>query len=260
MRRHSLRLGLALWIGGMVGVVALIDATWPMLQVLTPYPTPVAVAVALLQSGFLVAAAVWAGVVPGRRIGLGAPAIAALIDNEPSMPTWRAQLGPATAVGGFSALFIVLAQCVAPAPLLQGNSGGRLPLVVRMLYGGLTEEILLRWGLMALLAWAAWRILQRGQGSPKGIWFFLAATISAVIFGMAHVPAAVGMGAEATPPVVLYVTGVNFVPGLLMGLLFWRRGLEAACMAHMLAHVGMEIGFAFRAGALSCSMGPALSP
>lgn len=244
MKSRSLYLGLALWMAGMAGAVALTSATLPMLRVMAPFPAPTVVAVALLQSGLLIAAAVWVGTVLGQRIGLGAPAIAALLDQKPSAQAWRAQLGPAIAVGGFSAIFIVLAQFAAPDTLLQGGGGGRLPLLVRMLYGGLTEEILLRWGLMALIAWAAWRILQRGQGSPRGVWFALAAIISAAIFGIAHVPAAVGIGVAVTAPDMLYVTGVNFVPGLLLGLLLWRRGLEAACIAHMLAHLGMEIGFA----------------
>jgi membrane protease YdiL (CAAX protease family) len=112
-----------------------------------------------------------------------------------------------------------------------------------MLYGGLTEEILLRWGLMVLVAWTAWRVLQRGRGRPAGTWLVLAAIVSAAVFSIAHVPAAAGMGVVITAPVMLYVTAVNFIPGLLFGLLFWRRGLEAACIAHMVAHLGIEIAY-----------------
>ena len=38
-----------------------------------------------------------------------------------------------------------------------GEFGKFLPLPTRLLYGGITEELLLRWGLMTLLVWAAWQ-------------------------------------------------------------------------------------------------------
>lgn len=253
MRKQALRLGLVLWVAGMAGAAALTHALLPALRATSPLPAAAVAGAALLQSAVLLAAAVWVGVVLGARLGLRAPFIEAVLEGKDAGPVWRAQLGPAVAVGGGSALFIVLTQCAAPVPLLQGDSGARLPLVARMLYGGLTEEILLRWGLMVLLAWAAWRVLQSGRGSPAGIGFVLAAIVSAVIFGLGHVPAAAGLGVDITVPVVLYITAANFVPGLLFGLLFWRRGLEAACIAHMLAHVGMELGAVLGAGRLFCA-------
>ncbi len=244
MRHSPTLLGLTLWAAGMFGAVILTHATLPKLLTMSPLPAPLLVAAALLQSALTITLAVWMGVALGPQIGLGAPAISAMLGNKPSAPIWLAQLRPAIVVGGLSALFIASAQSVAPVPLQESASCERLPLLVRMLYGGLTEEVLMRWWLMTLLAWASWRILQRGQGRPKGIWFVVAATLSAVVFGLGHLPAIIGMGVEGTAPVVLYITSVNFIPGLLFGLLFWRHGLEAACLAHMFAHLGLEMGFA----------------
>lgn len=243
MRRNPMLLGLTLWAAGMWGVVTLIQATWPKLLGISPLPVPFLIVAAVLPSALLLTLAVWVGVVLGPRIGLCAPAISAMLANQPSASIWRAQLRQAAAAGGLSALFIAWAERAAPASLQDVASGDRLPLMARILYGGLTEEVLMRWGLMTLLAWASWRVLQRGQGRPQRICFVLAATLSAAIFGLAHMPAVTGMGVEVTSPVVLYVTCVNAIPGLLFGWLFWRHGLEAACLAHMFAHVGSEIGF-----------------
>ena len=245
MKRSPMLLGLTLWAAGMFGAVILTQATWPKLLTMSPLPAPLLVAAGLLQSAFMITLAVWVGVALGPRIGLGAPAISAMLVNKPSARIWLAQLRQAVAAGGLSSLFIASAQRAAPAPLQEVVSGNRMPLMVRMLYGGLTEEVLMRWGLMTLLAWASWRILQRGQERPKEIWFVVAAALSAAAFGLAHLPAVIGMGVETTAPVVLYITGVNFIPGLLFGLLFWRHGLEAACLAHMFSHLGLEMGFAF---------------
>lgn len=242
--RHPMLLGPILWIAGMVGVATLIHATLPELLAKSSLSGPIALTAALVQSGAVIAFAVGVGSVMGPRMGLRAPAIEAMLERKPSAPTWRTRLTPAIFVGSSCALFILSARHMAPAPLLEGVSSGRLPLEVKILYGGVTEEILMRWGLMTLLAWTGWRILQRGQGSPRRIWLILAATLSAVVFGMAHIPAVIGTGVEATAQVMGYVTVVNFVPGLLLGLLFWRHGLEAACLAHMFAHIGVECGFA----------------
>ena len=41
--------------------------------------------------------------------------------------------------------------------------------------------------------------------------------------------------------VVLFVTGVNAAFGFLSGFLYWRWGLEAAMIAHGMAHVVKEL-------------------
>jgi hypothetical protein len=42
---------------------------------------------------------------------------------------------------------------------------------------------------------------------------------------------------ELSSPVVTYVIGGNAVFGVVAGWLFWRFGLEAAILAHAIAHV-----------------------
>jgi hypothetical protein len=46
-----------------------------------------------------------------------------------------------------------------------------LPFPTRLLFGGITEELLLRWGVMTLLVWLWWRLLQKGKGkhTPSGL-------------------------------------------------------------------------------------------
>ena len=44
---------------------------------------------------------------------------------------------------------------------------------------------------------------------------------------------------EATFALTLYVIVANSVFGLIAGYLYWKRGLESAMLAHMLAHVVM---------------------
>ncbi len=115
--------------------------------------------------------------------------------------------------------------------------GNLLPLPTRLLYGGFTEELLLRWGVMTLLVWAAWRLLQRGQGQPRAIYLASAIVISSVVFGLGHLPIAFALSSEVTSTLVFYIIAGNGVFGLIAGYLYWKKGLEAAMLAHMMAHV-----------------------
>ena len=112
-----------------------------------------------------------------------------------------------------------------------------LPVVLRLLYGGITEEVLLRWGLMTLLVWAAWRLLQKREVQPRAICFISAIFISSIVFGLAHLPVASALAVDFTVPIVSYIVIANSVFGLIAGYLYWKNGLEAAIIAHVSAHV-----------------------
>ena len=112
-----------------------------------------------------------------------------------------------------------------------------LPLVARVLYGGITEEVLLRWGFMSVLVWLAWRFLQHRQGTVRGGFVGLAIVVSSVVFGVGHLPAAVVLLGGLDVSVAMYVVAANAVFGLLFGWLYWRFGLESAMVAHALTHV-----------------------
>jgi membrane protease YdiL (CAAX protease family) len=107
-----------------------------------------------------------------------------------------------------------------------------MPLSVRVLYGGITEEVLLRWGFMTVVAWLAWRFSRR---TPA--WMWVAIVVSAVVFAAGHLPAASFLVGPLTAPVVAYVLVANTVFGVVFGWLYWRYGLEAAMVAHVLTHV-----------------------
>jgi membrane protease YdiL (CAAX protease family) len=61
--------------------------------------------------------------------------------------------------------------------------------------------------------------------------------VSALAFGAGHLPAAAAAVGRLDPATVGYVLAFNGAFGLVAGFLFWRRGLEAAMIAHALAHV-----------------------
>jgi hypothetical protein len=135
-------------------------------------------------------------------------------------------------VGGM----LVFAQSIAPAELLAVGQTVEIPLVAKLLYGGVTEEVLLRWGLMSALIWLPWRLLQKNADLPRVSYVIGAILVDAVLFGVLHLPAAAAMGVHLTAPVLAYIIIGNSLPGILFGILFWRHGIEAAFIAHASGH------------------------
>ncbi|MCV2366999.1 CPBP family intramembrane glutamic endopeptidase [Roseateles oligotrophus] len=188
------------------------------------------------QSALLLALAVFIGCRCAPRVGLGAPLVGALLGGRDWRPVWRRQWLPGLVGGALGAGLLLGLPALAPASLLAQAGPPDMPGLARLLYGGITEELLLRWGLMSLIAWSLWRVLQRDRGEPHPGLFWSAIVLSALLFGLGHLPAAKAILGPLTPEVIAYLLLGNGVFGLLAGWLFWRRGLEAAMLAHILAH------------------------
>ncbi len=225
-----LRLGLLLWTAGMVGAGVLTVMVLPQLlgKVVLPAPMWVISLASLAQSAVLVALAVWSGVSLAPTVGLRAPVFEAAVTARPLAPALRPQLLPGLLAGTLGGAVLFVAGRFAPAALVEVQARFNPPLLARVLYGGITEELLLRWGLMTALVWLMWRFLQGRRGEPRMASVWLAVVVSALLFGAGHLPAAAALLGELTPDVAAFVVGGNTAFGVLFGYLFWRHGLEAA--------------------------------
>jgi membrane protease YdiL (CAAX protease family) len=90
---------------------------------------------------------------------------------------------------------------------------------------------------MTAFTWLAWRVLQRRRGEVKPGFVWLAIAASALLFGAGHLPAARVLLGAIDPDVLVFVLGVNAAFGVLFGWLYWKRGLEAAMIAHATTHL-----------------------
>jgi membrane protease YdiL (CAAX protease family) len=236
----KLRFGLVLWAAGMVGSAAMTAMVLPRLlgQMQVPLPAPlwVLTLAGLAQSALLLALAVWAGVRLTPSVGLGAPALEAVVAGRPIGPALRSQVFPGLIAGVLGGILLFAAFRYAPAAVADLQDRFAIPIVARVFYGGITEELLLRWGLMTALVWLAWRFLQQRRGPVRAGFVWLAIAVSALIFAAGHLPAASFLLGTMDVAVVAFVIGVNTAFGLLFGYLFWRYGLESAMIAHALAH------------------------
>lgn len=239
---------------GLIGVAAGMPVILPLLQQITASPPagvtlpplPVLVAAQVGQLAVLIGGAVAVGVALAPRVQLRSHLTDSRVSGTRPWAAIKADAPLASLAGAATGLVIValdrLFQPWMPAALqaAQAQPRGVGVTVAGILYGGITEELLLRWGLMTLLAWIAWRVVQRGQGVPRP-WLICAAIgVSAVLFGIGHLGAAAAL-VPLTPAVIIRTVLLNAGAGVVFGYLFWRRSLEAAMIAHAGAHVAMTL-------------------
>ena len=245
------RLFAILWIAGMAGVLSffLVDLSallenFPVTTGTTiPFSLLVLKLLSTFQTSILLSVAVLVGVALASRVGLSSPAAESAAGRGSISSALKPQIVPGL-TGGLAGGVAILSTWLLWEPFLSAEFVTRaerlnksLPFLTRLLYGGITEELLLRWGLMTLLVWLAWQLLQKGQGKPRVIVFVIAIIISSVVFGLLHLPMAYALGVDFTVAIVSYVVVANSVFGLIAGYLYWKKGFEAAIIAHVLAHV-----------------------
>jgi membrane protease YdiL (CAAX protease family) len=247
------RLFLILWIAGMAGVLSLLlvdilalIAAIPLPEGTSPpeLPPPALLRlVTIIQPALLTSLAVLIGVWLAPKVGLRAPVVEAIAKGEPILPRVKPQILPGVIAGlvtgvGIVSIWIIAKPFLPEEFLVRAQDFNKLiPHAVRILYGGFTEEILLRWGVMTFLVWLMTLVFQRDRSAPRGIFFVIAILIAAILFGLGHLPIASALGGGLTLPIVAYVVSANSLFGIVAGFLYWRRGLEAAMLAHIFAHV-----------------------
>lgn len=194
-------------------------------------------ALMLLQPIILSCVAIAVGLAVAHRVGLRSILVDRVRGPKTAGPT--SSFTTVALIGGLAAGVIIVGGDLLLAPwtdeALSGASVApdeRLPaLAFGALYGGITEEILLRWGLMSLVAWLLTRI-----GVRAGVAVALGLLVSALTFAVAHLPAL-----AATVPLDAPLVGrtilLNAGAGIVFGLAYARHSLEAAMVAHAVAHI-----------------------
>ena len=143
---------------------------------------------------------------------------------------------PSVAAGLVAGALIVLLEFGFFHPNLPAGLRERLGVqpgpwqgLLASVYGAIGEEILLRLGLMTLLAWAGAQLTRTRPPGAGVLW--AAGILAALLFGIAHLPVT-ALLVPLTPLVVARALVLNGVGGVLYGWLYWRRGLDAAMAAH----------------------------
>lgn len=227
---------LAIWLPSLVGIASFV----PVMRILfsaRKSAMPVSLTAALALAGLQAAIAVGIAAVLGVRLtpllGLRSVMADAYAEGRPVLQAlgFRTQVLPGIIFGSIAAGAAFIA-----SPSFMSYLRG-MPVYSRVLYGGIVEEVVFRWGLMSIVAWILWRVLQRGQGMPE-FWIMGAAIVIAnAVFAFAHVPMLTAAH-DANP---YRTASIIFVVALPWGWLFWRKGFEAAVIAHATFHAMVTV-------------------
>ena len=229
-----------LMIGALIGAVGVLPyalaLAWPSLPSGSP-PLALLLVLQVVQLLIVAAVAVAIGLWLGPKIGLGAPLIRDWLAGDTEAPArYRATVVPSIVAGVLASVAIVVLDGLVFSRLLaasvsQANATRTAPWqgFLASFYGGIDEELLLRFGLMTLLVFIGARLA--GQGRPTSAIVWTGNLLAAILFGLGHLPATAAI-LPLTPIVVVRAIVLNGLAGVVFGWIFWRRGILSAMTAH----------------------------
>ncbi|WP_028274644.1 CPBP family intramembrane glutamic endopeptidase [Atopococcus tabaci] len=149
---------------------------------------------------------------------------------------------PIALLGGAGVGLLILGFDWWMAPVLPDvftfriQAPGAWEFILELLYGGVAEELMLRFGFMTAMVYLFTRFGRAKSTLP----YALAIFISAFLFALGHYSATASV-TEMTNIVWFRMLFLNGIGGLLFGWLYYRYHLEAAIVAHMSTHVAMNL-------------------
>lgn len=229
-----------------------------------PMPLWLLVTVQIGTQALIFGAIAIVGLFLASRSGLGAPILTGLLHGEPVGDRVRGMLLPSIALGAAGGIIVIAADAVLFGPLLaeeMNRLGIDIPASQLMppawqgflasFYGGIVEEILLRLGLMTLIAWIFKWFWHTPPPNPRpaggAVW--AANIIAAVLFGLGHLPATFAIGLPPDALVISRAIILNGVIGVIAGWLYWKHGIESAMVAHFSADLVLHVLTPLIAGA-----------
>jgi membrane protease YdiL (CAAX protease family) len=234
--------------GGLLGVLAVLPYQLSLIEEQQiGIPLPLIVIQALFFNGIIVGAAVFVGLACKDRVGFSV--------FDPRYPIRSttgiiSNYGPPVALGGISAGVLVVLDALAFSPRIESAGLATLTVgtestpvwsgLLASLYGGITEEILLRLGFMTLAVWTIAKLGRVEGESVTGTSVWGAIVFTSIVFGLGHLPTT-AMTVDLTPMIVARALVLNGIPGLVFGYCYWQQDLTAAMAAHLSADLVLHV-------------------
>ncbi len=242
----KLKLGLTLFVLGLLGVFTMLTVTIPLdnlpnevVEKISPQTLKYLV---LINPAILLLIAVIIGTLLYDKVGFSVPTISSILKIEQPKIKFIEQIKYGIILGLISGILITLISIIFKSSLPQefidlGNKI-KITVIARFIYGGFTEELLVRFGFMTLVVWIVSKVTNNLVNSTYWIGIILAS----ILFGLGHFPVVFNTVPNPSITLLTYVLIGNSIAGLFFGWLYWKKGLEAAFIGHIFAHVAMIIG------------------
>jgi magnesium-transporting ATPase (P-type) len=244
MNKKRLLLGLILMFLGILGIGSMLTMDLPvpveLMEVLEANFTHLQIKLLILINPLiLLFVAIVIGTLLYQKVHLKVPFLEMIVGIHRD-PFNKSDIFKFGITGGLIAgvLITILSlvfKSITPAEFEELGQSMQPTLAARFLYGGFTEEILLRFGLMTLLVWIVSRIIKKISNTA----YWTGILLSAVLFAVAHFPVVFQSVENPSAIFIFYILLGNSVGGIVFGWLYWKKGLESAFIAHIFAHVVM---------------------
>ncbi|MBD3626983.1 CPBP family intramembrane glutamic endopeptidase [Cyclobacterium sp.] len=241
MKRKKFYLALFLFLLGMLGMLSILTMDIPLpeelVSILEEKFTPLQVKLlTLVNPTILLMVAVLVGTLLYQKVNLSVPIIEKVVGIKQESPN-LCEIAIYGLLGGVLTGMLLsilgLYRYISPTEFELLNSSLHLTLAARFLYGGLTEEIFMRFGLMTLMVWIGAKLFK----STRVYVYWTGIVLSAFIFAIGHFPVVFQVVEKPSLILIAYVLIGNSVGGLVFGWLYWKKGLESAFLAHIFTHV-----------------------
>lgn len=252
-KKWPMKLVLILTFLGAIGIIAIIPYEMTVLlqdDLPGALPVPIIVTINSITQLTLLFVLVLIGVRLSERTGLGAPIIKAYVYERRWLPISKTWMKRGITVSFLLSLLVILLDLFLFNPLIDIPNEQIIQTTVwwqgllAMFYGGITEELMIRLFGMTLIVWLYAKITKkRQQDIPKTV-FAMAIFLTALLFGIGHLPAAIGIYGELTGAIILRILLLNGIFGLWFGYLYYKKGLEYAIVSHMSADFFIHVLFA----------------
>lgn len=192
-----------------------------------------------VQTLVIVALCAGSGVYFGPKVGLTDPFLQRITGGELLLTNLSLQLVAGTLAGivctsvWIACYYGFIRQRLdKESVLITEGLRHQLGLWTRVTSGGITEEVIFRWGLLSIVMWLLSLLI-----SSESTVFWISIIGTGILFGLAHLPGNIAAGCK--PSVMLVATAImsNLWVSLFCGYLFWNYGLVAAMVVHILFHV-----------------------
>jgi hypothetical protein len=240
---NKIKIGLSLFFAGFLGLLTILTATLPLegIKALEKFSPGEVKLLILIQPTILLMIAVFAGTMLYDKIGLALPTISSILKIEQPKITFSEQLKFGILSGLLAGILTMVVQLIFSSAIPQEfiNLGNKVKLtpLARFGYGGITEELFMRFGFMTFVIWIISKIFKKLNDSI----YWTGIIISTLLFAFGHFPMVFTAIKDPAILLLVYVLIGNSIAGLCFGWLYWKKGLEAACIAHIFFHVPIVV-------------------
>jgi hypothetical protein len=210
-----------------------------------PMPLPALITVQVMQNVILFAGFIALGLVLAPKAGIEMPILQRwLYGRDAPLRKNSARTAALAGIAVAAILLIIFYAFFLPRiPDWPVGVEAAIPIWKRFLaccYGAINEEIAARLFSLSLILWLLRKVARQQSTPVSPIIFWIANVIIAGLFTAGHIPAAT-VFLKITPLVIAALLTMNGAASLLFGYLCWKRGLEAAMIAHFCADFTLQV-------------------